>query len=207
MTPEEVSAFYDECLEKYSHECEYQIGNDTITFFRRSSYRDFDDSEDSENFEDVEGDEALIAFVNKEAVFGWYEAIAGEDMKYALEDTLSYIFQNKNTTLTLHVDHSFDLYDFSSEDDEAIKNKIYQDIMDDFSVEKDQITDFTLTKDEDFVNVSFNVVLKDPKDILYYVENKEIPNSYSSFECSIDESDENKDIFEDLFDFDVDFLY
>ena len=52
-------------------------------------------------------------------------------------------------------------------------------------------------------NALKNILMK----VKFIIKYKEIPNDYTLFEYSIDESDENKDTFDNLFNFNVDLLY
>lgn len=205
MTVEEL---YDKCLNFYSHEGEINFGDDTLTFFRRCSYEDFDNLDEDGNPKWVEGDEAVGVFINKEKFLGWYTGDCIENMKEAAEDALAELIKMKNITMTINVKYTYNESDLNASTRKEMREAIYKKLMENFNVEKKNISDLKIKFEEYgndlYANTTCTIKLTNVWTIICIAKNKE--PEYSCEEVTISDSDPNKDTFENYFDFRVDIL-
>lgn len=188
-----VTKLFDKCINYYSHEGEFKIGNDTITIFRRCGYQDFDTNEW------VEGDEAVGAFVNQEAFFGWFYQDES-DLYECMEEVLEYLVNNKGLTVTLNVEAS--RYTEDDENKMVRKAKLINAVKNGIEVELDQIKSVKVSFDEIEDTINCKVLKFNNYQLLLEI----LTNQFEGANVKISESDPNKEALENMFKYRYDLL-
>ena len=196
----DLEKLFEKCINYYSHEGEFKVGENTITIFRRCSYEDFDNTDENGDPEWVEGDEAVGAFVNHEEFFGWWPQDR-DDMYECMKEVLEYLMKNKGIKFTLNV--KVTRWPDEDEKKSERKAKLVKMLTEDFGVEIGQVKNIKVTYDdaEDALNckvINFNdywnmlAALNDTLD--------------GNFEVKIAEDDPNKAAVENMFKYKYDLL-
>lgn len=196
-----TAELFEKCMNEYSHEGEFKINDDTITIFRRCSHEDFDHMNEDGTFKWIEGDEAVGAFVNEEAFFGWYPQDT-DDLFECMKEVLEYLLEKKGLKVTLTAKVRVD--DEYEDDKMPVKKaKTVNYLKEALHVEKDQIKNIKM-KEEWYGDALICNVLNfnDYWTILGILTDE----SSDEIELEIESSDPNKDALVNMFKYRQDLL-